>query len=121
MRKFCFTINGTSFPAELEDNSITELLTELAPLELDCTRSGEHEYYADLPKKENVRGCAPTTQGRTNGIYYFDGWNALSLVFADCNTAPYKIYPIGEFTGDAAAALKAGNGNMKIRCELVKE
>lgn len=90
---------------------------EMCPFTLDYTRSGEHEYYAALPKKAAADGCPSTTKGYRNGLYYFEGWNALSLVFKDCDTAPYKIHHIGDFEEDVSGALEKTGRSVRILCE----
>ena len=90
----------------------------MCPFQLDCTRSGEHEYYAALPRRVNTVGCPATTAGHRNGLYYFEGWNALSLVFRDCDTAPYQIHQIGELEEDMSAMLERAGGSAHICCEV---
>lgn len=102
----------------MQENSLTEKIIAMCPFTMGYTRSGEHEYYTALPKKASAENCPSTTTGHRNGLYYFEGWNALSLVFRDCNTEPYKINYIGDFEEDAAAALEKMVRNINITCEV---
>ena len=89
----------------------------MCPFEARYSRSGSHEYYAVLPEKATAKNLASTTAGHKNGLYYFEGWNALSLVIEDCSTAPYPIYLIVDFEEDVSAALKKAGGHIRILCE----
>ena len=121
-----FTIDGVEYHAVLRDHALAESLSAMCPFTADYTRSGGspagsgHEYYSALPKKAAAKGCASTTQGKKNGLYYFEGWNALSLVFKDCDTAPYQIHEIGNFEEDISATLEKMGGRIRILCELEK-
>ena len=119
-KRLRFTINGSVYHAVLHDHALAESLSTMCPFTVDCTRSGGHEYYAALPKKAAAKGCTSTTQGKKNGLYYFEGWNALSLVFKDCDTAPYQIHEIGNFEEDISATLEKMGGRIRILCELEK-
>ena len=112
------TVDGEVYHAVLLQNALAEKIAGMCPFTLDCTRSGEHEYYAALPQKTAANGCPVTTTGHRNGLYYFEGWNALSLVFKDCDTAPYKIHHIGDFEEDMAAVLEKMGRSIHILCEV---
>ncbi len=116
-RKIKFTVNGTIFQAVLQDNALAENIVEMCPFSADFTRSGCHEYYAALPGKPSVNGCTATTSGHRNGLYYFKGWNAFSIVFKDCDTAPYQIYHVGGFDRELSALLEKSGGSVHILCE----
>ena len=112
------TVDGVVYHAVLSQNPLAEKISGMCPFTLDCTRSGEHEYYAALPGKAAANGCPDTMKGHRNGLYYFEGWNALSLVFRDCDTAPYKIHHIGDFEEDAATNLEKMGRSIHILCEV---
>lgn len=116
-KRISFTINGAKYPAVLHDDVLTEQIAAMCPFEAEFSRSGSHEYYAVLPKKLSVKGCASTTEGCKNGIYYFEGWNAVSLVIKDCNTAPYPIFYLGDFENDVSAMLSSAGEHIRILCE----
>ena len=122
-KRLRFTIDGVVLHAVLQNHALSESLSAMCPFTADCTRSGGspagggHEYYTALPKKAVVKGCPSTTQGKKNGLYYFEGWNALSLVFRDCDTAPYQIHHIGDFEEDVSAVLEKMGGRIHILCE----
>ena len=90
----------------------------MCPFAMEYTRSGEHEYYASLPEKAAAKGCKSTTKGHRNGLYFFEDWNALSLVFRDCDTAPWQIYHIGDFEEDMSSTLEKARGRIHILCEV---
>ena len=114
-----FTINGAVCHAVLRDDPLTERIVAMCPFELDYARGGDHEYYASLPQKTTAEGGCPfTTVGKRNALYYFEGWNALSLVFKDCETAPYEIHHAGDFEEDVSAVLERADRHLHIICEL---
>lgn len=117
-KRLRFTIDGVRYHAVLHNHALAENLASMCPFAVECTRSGGHEYYGTLPKKAAVDSCPSTTKGHRNGLYYFDGWNVLSLVFKDCDTAPYQIHQIGDFEEDISAALEKMDGRISILCEL---
>ena len=114
-----FTVDGMlSYCATLQEYPLAEKISGLCPFTAEFTRSGEHEYYAMLPQKVIAGDCPPTTTGHRNGLYYFEGWNALSLVFHDCDTAPYKIHHIGDFEDDMAAVIENMGRSIHISCNV---
>lgn len=116
-RKIKLTVNETAFQAVLQDNALAENISEMCPFSADFTRSGDHEYYAALPGKPSVISCTATTSGHRNGLYYFEGWNAFSIVFNNCDTAPYQIYYVGDFDEELSALLEKSGGSTHILCE----
>ena len=117
-RRLRFTIDGVGYHAILQNHALADSLSGMCPFTAEYTRSGEHEYYAALPKKAAVNACPSTTKGHRNGLYYFEGWNAISLVFKDCDTAPFEIHHVGDFEEDASAVLKMADDHLHIICEL---
>ena len=112
-----FTVGGAVYHADLKDIPLAENIAAMCPFELDYSRGGDHEYYASLPEKASAKGCESTTKGRRNGLYFFESWNALSLVFHDCDTAPWQIHHIGGFEDGMSAALEKADGRIRILCE----
>ena len=119
-KRLRFTIDGAEYRAVLQNHALAESLSAMCPFTVDYTRSNDHEYYAALPKKAAAKGCPATTKGHRNGLYYFEGWNALSLVFRDCDTAPYDIHHVGDFEEDVSAVLERSDRHLHITCELEK-
>ena len=120
MARLRFTINGAAYNAVLRDDSLTERIAAMCPFELEYARGGDHEYYTALPQKTTAEGgCPPTSIGKRNALYYFEDWNALSIVIKDCDTAPYKLHHIGDFKEDISAVLKNSGGKVRILCEAV--
>ena len=118
MKRIQVTVDGATYHVALMENILAQKIAGMCPFTLDFTRSGEHEYYAVLPGKAAANGCPATTTGHRNGLYYFEGWNALSLVFRDCDTAPYKIHHIGDFEEDVAFILEKMGRSIQILCEV---
>lgn len=116
-KRIRFTVNGIECYAALQENPLTEKIVAMCPFTMEYTRSGEHEYYAALPERATAKGCPSTTKGHRNGLYYFEGWNALSIVFRDCDTSPFSINHIGDFEGDISALLEKSSGKIQILCE----
>ena len=116
-KRMKITLDGMVFHAALLENPLAEQIAGMCPFQLDCTRSGEHEYYVALPQRASTVGCPATTVGHRNGLYYFDGWNAMSLVFRECDTAPYQIHQIGEFEEDVSTVLEKAGRSIRIQCE----
>ena len=120
-KRMKITLDGMVFHAAMLENPLAEQVAGMCPFKLDCTRSGEHEYYAALPQRANTAGCLTTTVGHRNGLYYFEGWNAMSLVFKDCDTTPYQIHQFGEFEEDVSAVLEKAGRSIHIQCEVEQE
>ena len=116
-KRLRFTIEGAAYYADLQENALAESIVAMCPFTSDYTRSGEHEYYAAMPEKAAAKGCPSTTEGHENGLYYFEGWNAISLVFRNCNTAPYQIHHIGDFEEDVSVVLEKLGRSVRILCE----
>jgi len=117
-KRFRFTINGQVYHASMEENPLTEKIATMCPFGKDYSRRGEHEYYTSLPGAANAKGCTACTEGYKNRIYYFEGWNALSLLFDDCRIAPYEIHYLGDFEEDVADVLRNADGNIHVLCEV---
>ena len=113
------TIDGVTYHVKLWNHSLAEKIAAMCPFEADFARSGNHEYYAALPQKGATHDCESTTSGRKNMLYYFEGWNALSIVIQDCNTAPYRIQAVGDFEEDISSSLAKAGRNIHILCEAV--
>ena len=112
------TIDGKLYHAVLDNNPLADKIAAMCPFRLDYVRSGEHEYYAALPLKARAEGCEAVMAGHKNGLYFFEGWNALSLVFRDCDTAPYEIHHVGDFQEDLASVLEKAGRKIHILCEV---
>lgn len=116
-KRIRITVDGVAYHAILQDNPLVEKIIAMCPFVTEYNRSGNHEYYAALPEKATAKGCPATTTGHRNGLYYFEGWNALSLVFRDCDTAPYKIHHLGDFADDVSDVLEKSGGRIQVLCE----
>ena len=110
------TIKGQIFAVELENTALGESIRAMCPVTLDMVRSGEHEYYAALPKKAAARDAAETDSVKRDHIYYFAAWNALALVFRDAEIAPYTVHFVGRADGMSELLEHAG-GKLRITLE----
>ena len=113
-KRMKITMDDMVFHTVLLENPLAEQIAGMCPFKLDCTR----KYYVALPQRASAAGCPATTVGHRNGLYYFEGWNAMSLVFKDCDTTPYQIHQIGEFEEDVSAALEKAGRSIHIQCEV---
>ncbi len=111
------TVNGQSFVMESENNALDESIRSMCPVTLEMTRSGEHEYYAALPKKADTRGASETDSVKKDYVYYFAAWNALALVFRDTNITPYKVRIVGRADG-ISEILEKSAGKVNVKLEL---
>lgn len=116
--KLRLTIDETVYHAELPDRTLARQIASMCPFEADYQRSAEGEYFTRLPDEVSISGCEKTTIAYKNKLYYFAGWNAFSIVFADCDIAPYEIVYLGDFQEDIANQLKNEGTAVHIICEL---
>ena len=114
-----FSMDGKAYQAVLQDGPLPETIAAMCPFEAVYTSGGSHEYYATLPSKARAAVGNATTKGHRNGLYFFEDWNALSLVIQDCDTAPYHIHYIGEFDEALSVALEKEGGRVNILCEAI--
>ena len=76
-------------------------------MELELKRYAGHEYYSSLPQKPAIKGVAMTSDAYSGGLYYFNGWNAFTIVFEDAHIAPYKVVHVGNVDKELIADLAA--------------
>ena len=117
---FKITINKKDFTARLADSEPVRQLAEQLPIALDFERSGNHEFFCRLGTGLDVSGQTGTADVHKNGIYYFDGWKALSFVYKNMNISPYKVVWLGNFTDDVCRILEESDGRISVRMEAVK-
>lgn len=114
------TIKQKCFSAKLADSEMVRQLAEQLPAEVDFERSGNHEFFCRLAAGLDVAGETGTSDIHRNGIYYFDGWKALSFVYKDMDISPYKVVWLGDFTDDICRTLEESDGRISVRMEAVK-
>jgi len=112
------TIDGKEYTAILYDNCTVEDILNMLPLELTLQRYAGHEYYSSLPQKPSIKGVPMTSDAHAGGIYYYDGWNAFTLLFGDAHIAPYKVVHIGDMNEDVTMQLGASAAIVKAKIEL---
>ena len=120
-RRFCFTIGNRKYYAKMQDTPLADQIASMCPFEQMYTRNTENEYYTKLPKQAGDTGSEMISQARKNQICFFEPWNAMNIIFKDCEIAPYKIALLGELEDDASQFFSDGGSTMLIRCEDVTE
>ena len=118
--EFKITIRQKIFTAKLADSEMVRQLAEQLPTEADFERSGNHEFFCRLVAGLDAAEETGTSDIHRNGIYYFDGWKALSFVYKDMNISPYKVIWLGVFTDDVCQTLEKSDGRISVRMEAVK-
>ena len=108
-------LDGQEYPIKLAECAQAKEVASLCPLELSMERSGGHEYYARLPKQIKARDAQATTVVYRGGVYYFDAWNALALVFEDADIRPYSVYVVGEMNPMLTSVLKSTKEQIQMK------
>ena len=117
LRKLRLTVEGTVFHATLANNPLAESISAMCPFILKYVKR-DTEYFAILPKDAITAGCKSVMDAHKNGLYYFEEWNALCLLFRESHTAPYEVYHVGDFEEDIATALEDAGNHLHITCDL---
>ena len=120
-RRFCFTIEGRKFYARMQDTPLTEQIAAMCPFERTYTRNTGNEYYTKLPVQARQDGSELISKANKNQICFFEAWNAMNIIFKDCDIAPYKIAYMGEFEEDVSQLLLNEKDTLLIQCEDVTE
>ena len=113
-------INGREYAATLPDNDAVRQLAAQFPINETFQKSGNHEFFCKLKKGIDVSGLSGTSDIHKNGIYYFEGWKALSFVYRDMNISPYKVVLLGDFEDDVCPVLEAAEVDVTIGMEAVE-
>ena len=111
------TISGQTFHVQTNKDPLVSQVAAMCPMELEFSRSGNHEYYSCLPKKADDGKSRKTSEAHKNELMYFGGWNCLSLLFDDVNVAPYQLVKLGDFEEDVALSLKQSAGSISVKIE----
>ena len=111
------TINGQTFHVQTNNDPLVSQVAAMCPMEMEFSRSGNHEYYSRLPKKADDSKSRKTSDAHKNELMYFGGWNCLSLLFDDVNVAPYQLVKLGDFEEDVASFLKQSAGSIPVKIE----
>lgn len=117
-RTFKFTIDGSIFHANMVDNPLVDKIAVMCPFEADYERYTEHEYFTRLPEGASQDGCELTHIASKNQVFYFQGWNAFTILFDDFNTSPYDVVRLGEMVEDVVPQLKHSGETVRIGCEV---
>lgn len=120
-RRFCFTIEGQKYYARIQDTPLAEQVAAMCPFEQTYTRNTGNEYYTKLPVQARQDGSELISKAYKNQVCFFEAWNAMNIIFKDCDIAPYKIAYMGEFEEDVAHLLLNEKDTLLIQCEDVTE
>lgn len=112
------TINGKTYAVKLNDNRTVEYILTMLPLELTLKRYAGHEYYGLLPEKPSIKGVAMTSDVHAGGLYYYDGWNAFTVLYGDAQIDPYKVVHLGDAVDDVISPLKTAGDTVKALIEI---
>lgn len=112
------TVDGKAYTATLHNNRTVEDILKMLPLELTLQRYAEHEYYASLPQKPSIKGVPMTSDAHANGIYYYDGWSAFTVLFGDAHIAPYEVVHLGDVNEDVITPLAAAGATVEAKIEV---
>lgn len=80
------TVNESVYHITLKSIQLAEKVALMLPFTVNCTRGLELEIWGELPQKTKAIGCQLTHDGHRNCVYYFEPWNAISILFKDANT-----------------------------------
>ena len=111
------TINGQTFHVQTNNDPLVSQVAAMCPMEMEFSRSGNHEYYSRLQKKADDSKSRKTSDAHKNELMYFGGWNCLSLLFDNVNVAPYQLVKLGDFEEDVASFLKLSAGSISVKIE----
>ena len=73
---------------------------------------------ADVNWQDNVTGAESTSHVKAGWLYYFKDWNAFALNFKEMDIAPYKVYVIGEVSGEIENVLETAPGSIEIKVSV---
>lgn len=118
--KFKITINDIEHHAEMIDNELVKQIANMCPFESNFKQHNDVEYFTKLPGQANDDGCQLTTKLYKNRIYYYQNWNAMTIVYEDVDVSPYELVEIGEFEEDVSEFLKSKGRNVLISCEVIQ-
>ena len=81
---------------------------------LAMTRSGSHEYYGTLPGRVDTQTAEQTSAVKAGGVYYFEDWNVLALVFRETDIRPYSVHVVGRVENAFARELSQAGNHISI-------
>lgn len=108
-------LNEKDYEINGSNNAICKSLKAMLPLTMNLSRSGGHEYYASLPQELDISGAESTSHVKAGWLYYFKDWNAFALNFKEMDIAPYKVYVIGEVSGEIKNVLETAPGSIEVK------
>ncbi len=112
--------NNKTYTAMLNDNCCVDDILNMLPMELELNRYAGHEYYSSLPEKPTIKGVAMTSDAHAGGLYYFNGWNAFTIVFENAHIDPYKVVHVGDVEKELIAYLASAGETVIARITIAK-
>ena len=112
------TLDGKEYTATLNYNRTVEEILNMLPMELTLQRYAGHEYYSSLPQKPSIKGVPMASEAHAGGIYYYDGWNAFTVLFGDAHIAPFEVVHIGDVNEDVISPLVAAGATVEAKIEV---
>ncbi|MBQ9183849.1 MAG: hypothetical protein IJ143_08770 [Neisseriaceae bacterium] len=114
--KIKITVNNQVFSATLQDNSTTQQLIKMLPLQLEMIELNGNEKYHQFSGKS-----FPTNSSIVKNIHNGDlmlfGNNYLVIFYKDFNQSSYTYTPLGKIDNPKDLAKTLGRGNVKVKIE----
>lgn len=110
-------LDDKEYTVRLQNNRTVDDIVSMLPLELELQQYANHEYYVSLPETPYNDAQYGTSYIKTNGLYYWDGWNAFVINYEDSDIAPYTPIYLGDIEGDIASVLKTKGEKIQIIVE----
>lgn len=107
-------IGNNTFRGTLYTNQCVEDIINMFPLPLRLQHYAKHEYYAELPERPSITGVETTSIARKGGIYYYEGWNAFTIVYKEAQIAPYRVIHIGNVGDDLVSELQHSPDSIRV-------
>lgn len=113
------TIDGKVFSVTLKENHTVTDILKMLPTVLTMQRYSGHEYYSILPQKPSIKDVPMTSSVFAGGIYYYDGWSALTVLYGDAYIAPYEVVHIGDVETAIIEYLKNSDAHISAKFEII--
>lgn len=108
---------GKEFKVETEDSGLLREIEKQLPLHFRMRNNGNVEYVHELPVKP-VNDARQISLTKTDGVYYYEGWNVLCLNYAANDISPYTVSYIGTVKDPAyTELLKQAGNNIDVTVE----
>ncbi|MGA9519703.1 MAG: cyclophilin-like fold protein [Trichococcus sp.] len=112
-------IDGIAYTAAMPENTVTDVLSFQGPIELQLKRYADQEYYAPLTHPLPVFNIPMTSNARSGGLYCYQGFGVLSILFNDAPLHPYEAVHLGDINEDIRSHLAMAGNTVSARIEIV--